>query len=180
MAEVAAARPGGAEVVVNVQGDEPFIEEEHVAGAVARVRAGWPVGTVASPVGTRAAWEDPSVVKVVRNDDGGALYFSRAPIPHLRGRAPEPSELASDAFLRHIGVYAYTPEALERWTRLPPGRLERAERLEQLRPLAAGIGIGVAVVGPAAGGIDTPEDARRAAERLAREQDGRTDRDRSE
>jgi 3-deoxy-manno-octulosonate cytidylyltransferase (CMP-KDO synthetase) len=170
VAEVAGREAfGGFDIIVNIQGDEPFIREEQVAGAVDRVRAGWDVGTVASPVGTRSAWEDPSVVKVVRNDAGGALYFSRAPIPHVRGGAPGESELASDAFLRHIGVYAYTPEALERWTHLPPGRLEQAERLEQLRPLAAGLGIGVAVVEGAEGGIDTPEDARRAAERLARE-----------
>ncbi|MFP4622563.1 MAG: 3-deoxy-manno-octulosonate cytidylyltransferase [Gemmatimonadota bacterium] len=173
IAEVA-ARPdfGGADVVVNIQGDEPFITEAQVVGAVARVRAGWDVGTVAAPVGSRSAWEDPSVVKVVRNEAGGALYFSRAPIPHPRGREPDGSELASADFLRHIGVYAYTPEALARWVALPPGRLERLEKLEQLRALAAGLRIGVAVVDAAEGGIDTPEDARRAAERLAGWKDG--------
>lgn len=158
-----------AAVVVNVQGDEPFVTEEQVAGAVGRVRDGWDVGTVASPVGTRTAWEDPSVVKVVRNDAGGALYFSRAPIPHVRGGSPDERDLASDRFLRHIGVYAYSPAALARWVALPPGGLEGAERLEQLRPLAAGLRIGVAVVAAAEGGIDTPADARRAAERLAAE-----------
>jgi len=170
VAEVA-RRPelSGAGVVVNIQGDEPFVLEEHVRGAVDRVRAGWDVGTVASPVGTRSAWLDSSVVKVVRNDAGGALYFSRAPIPHVRGGDPDESDLASDRFLRHIGVYAYSPEALERWVALPPSELEGAERLEQLRPLAAGLRIGVAVVAAAEGGIDTPEDARRAADRLAGE-----------
>jgi 3-deoxy-manno-octulosonate cytidylyltransferase (CMP-KDO synthetase) len=158
-----------AAVVVNIQGDEPFVLEEHVRGAVERVRDGWDVGTVASPVETRSAWCDPSVVKVVRNDAGGALYFSRAPIPHVRGAEPDASDLASDRFLRHIGVYAYSPEALERWVALPPSELERVERLEQLRPLAAGLRIGVAVVAAAEGGIDTPEDARRAADRLAGE-----------
>lgn len=168
VAEVA-ARPAFRDVavVVNVQGDEPFVTDEQVTGAVDRVRAGWDVGTVASPVMTRGAWEDPSVVKVVRNDAGGALYFSRAPIPHPRGGPPEETDLASDRFLRHIGVYAYTLDALERWVALPPGELEKAERLEQLRPLAAGLRIGVALVGAAEGGIDTPEDARRAADRLA-------------
>lgn len=170
VAEVA-ARPEFADVdvVVNVQGDEPFVREEQVAGAVECVRAGWDVGTVASPVETRAAWLDPSVVKVVRNHAGGALYFSRAPIPHVRGGEPEASDLASDRFLRHIGVYAYSPRALARWAGLPPEPLERAERLEQLRPLAAGLGIGVALVAAAEGGIDTPEDARRAEDRLAGE-----------
>lgn len=168
VAEVA-GRPAfdGAEVVVNVQGDEPFITAEQVRGAVEGVRSGWDVGTVASPVETVAAWEDPSVVKVVRNDAGDALYFSRAPVPHVRGRRPSASELASGRFLRHIGVYAYTPAALARWVALPTSWLEEAERLEQLRALAAGLRIGVAVVGAAEGGVDTVEDARRAGERLA-------------
>ena len=165
------SRPGheGFDVVVNIQGDEPFVRAEQIEGAVDRVRAGWDVGTVASPVMTRDAWEDPSVVKVVRNDAGGALYFSRAPIPYVRGGLHDERDLASDRFLRHIGVYAYTPEALRRWVALPPAPPEVAERLEQLRPLAAGLGIGVAVVGAAEGGIDTPEDARRAEGRLAGE-----------
>jgi 3-deoxy-manno-octulosonate cytidylyltransferase (CMP-KDO synthetase) len=115
------------------------------------------------------AWKDPSVVKVVRNQDGGALYFSRAPIPHVRGRDPTPAELASVEFLRHIGVYAYTPAALRRWVALRPGPLEAAERLEQLGPLAAGVGIGVAVAEGSEGGIDTPADARRAERRLRSE-----------
>ena len=163
---VASGRFEGVEVVVNVQGDEPFITEDQVAGAVGRVREGWDVGTVASPVGTVEAWRDPAVVKVVRDDAGGALYFSRAPIPHPRGREPTGADLASDRYLRHIGVYAYTPEALATWVRLPPSELERTERLEQLRALAAGMAIGVAVVAGGEGGIDTPDDARRAEERL--------------
>jgi 3-deoxy-manno-octulosonate cytidylyltransferase (CMP-KDO synthetase) len=160
---------GSGHVVVNVQGDEPFVTADQVRGAVAIVREGWDVGTVAAPVSTRAAWTDPSVVKVVRNDEGGALYFSRAPIPHVRGAEPGPADLASDRFLRHIGLYAYTPDALRRWVGLPPGRLEVTERLEQLRPLAAGLRIGVAVVDATEGGIDTPEDARRAEARLQRQ-----------
>lgn len=169
VAEVAARSSFEAgDVVVNVQGDEPFVTDEQVRGAVERVRAGWDVGTVAAPVGTLEAWQDPSVVKVVRGDRGAALYFSRAPVPHTRERLPSARELASDQYLRHIGVYAFTPDALQRWVRLPTTSLERAERLEQLRPLAAGMGIGVAVVDSVEGGIDTPEDVRRAEERLRR------------
>lgn len=172
VAEVAARPPfEGYEVVVNVQGDEPFVTEAQVAGPVALVRAGWDIGTVACPVGSLEALRDPSVVKVVRNDRGGALYFSRAPIPHLRGREPAAAELASDRWLRHIGIYAFTPAALRRWVALPEGELERTERLEQLRALAAGLGIGVAVASAVGGGIDTPEDARRAGERLRRERE---------
>ncbi|HEX7117201.1 MAG TPA: 3-deoxy-manno-octulosonate cytidylyltransferase [Longimicrobiales bacterium] len=167
VAEVA-ARPAyaGYDVVVNVQGDEPFIEEAPVAAAARLVAEGWPVGTVATPVRDLEAWRDPGVVKVVRGDDGRALYFSRAPIPHRRDGEPSAEELASGRYLRHLGVYAYTPAALARWVALPAGELERIERLEQLRALAAGTAIGVAVVDAAEGGVDTIEDARRAEARL--------------
>jgi 3-deoxy-manno-octulosonate cytidylyltransferase (CMP-KDO synthetase) len=151
------------DTVVNVQGDEPFVLHEHLAAAVSLVREGpWEVGTVATPVASVQEWRDPSAVKVVLADDGGALYFSRSPIPSLRGGEPGPAELASGRFLRHVGVYAYRRAALLRWVALPAGRLECDERLEQLRPLAGGIRIGVAIGAPAPGGIDTPEDARRA------------------
>lgn len=161
------------DIVVNIQGDEPFVTEEQVAGAVGAVEEGWDVGTVAAPVGSLEAWRDPSVVKVVRNGRGGALYFSRAPIPHVRGGEPAEPELASAPWLRHIGVYAYTGAALERWVSAPPSELERLERLEQLRALAAGLTFGVVVVdGMAeAGGIDTPSDARRAEARLREAED---------
>lgn len=154
-------------VVVNVQGDEPFVDRGHLAAAVELVAAGgWPVGTVAAPLRDARAWRDPSVVKVVRGDDGGALLFSRAPIPFVRDREPGEEDFASGAFLRHVGIYAYERDALARWVSLPEGRLERLERLEQLRPLAAGIRIGVAIVDPAEPGVDTPDDAARADRRL--------------
>ena len=156
-------------LIVNIQGDEPFMSDEAVRGAVGMVREGWDVGTVAAPVESVAALDDPAVVKVVRNDRGGALYFSRAPIPHLRAGAPGAGDLASGLWLRHIGLYAFTPEALRRWVALPEGTLERTERLEQLRALAAGLEIGVSVVPHAEGGIDTPEDVRRAEARIRRE-----------
>jgi 3-deoxy-manno-octulosonate cytidylyltransferase (CMP-KDO synthetase) len=110
-------------------------------------------------------------VKVVRGRDGGALFFSRAPIPFQRDAEPTEADLASGAFLRHLGIYVYSPEALARWVALPEGELERIERLEQLRPLAAGMRIGVAVVDPIDGGVDTPADAR-AAELRLREESG--------
>jgi 3-deoxy-manno-octulosonate cytidylyltransferase (CMP-KDO synthetase) len=99
----------------------------------------------------------PSVVKVVVNDAGRALYFSRAAIPFLRD--PADAAVRAGLVLQHIGVYAYTREALARWVALPLHPLEIAERLEQLRPLAAGVLIGVATVaGDAPGGIDTEDD----------------------
>lgn len=170
VAEVAALEEAaGYDVILNIQGDEPFMRVDAITAAIALVREGWDVGTAAGPVLTLDALDDPAVVKVVRNDRGGALYFSRAAIPHLRGAEPTPSDLASDRWLRHIGIYAFSPEALRRWVGLPEGVLEGIERLEQLRALAAGLEIGVAVVAVAEGGIDTPEDARRAEARLRQE-----------
>jgi 3-deoxy-manno-octulosonate cytidylyltransferase (CMP-KDO synthetase) len=155
----------GFEVIVNVQGDEPFLLAEHASAAIGLVRdGGWELGTVATPIRTRAEWLEPSVVKVVRGDDGGALLFTRGPIPHPRDAEPD---FGSDTYLRHVGLYAYRRDALLRWVALPEGRLEQIEKLEQLRPLAAGMRMGVAVGPPAEGGIDTPADAERA-ERLLR------------
>jgi 3-deoxy-manno-octulosonate cytidylyltransferase (CMP-KDO synthetase) len=170
VAEIA-MRPdfGGFDVIVNVQGDEPFVTEEQVAGAVEQVRRGFDMGTVATPIGTLEAYRDPSVVKVTRRADGAALYFSRSPIPHRRDGNPDAAALASPAFLRHIGVYAYAPAVLEQWSSLAPTELESLERLEQLRAMSAGLTIGVGVVASGAGGVDTAADAKWAEERLRAE-----------
>jgi 3-deoxy-manno-octulosonate cytidylyltransferase (CMP-KDO synthetase) len=89
------------------------------------------------------------------------MYFSRAPIPYLRDDTD--AAALDERVLHHVGVYAYTPAALEHWVGLPPHPLERIERLEQLRPLAAGMRMGVAVIdGPVRGGIDTEADLERA------------------
>jgi 3-deoxy-manno-octulosonate cytidylyltransferase (CMP-KDO synthetase) len=158
---------GDYEIVVNVQGDEPFLLAEHAREAVRLVRdGGWELGTVATPIRTRAEWLEPSVVKVVRGDDGGALLFTRAPVPHPRDAEPD---FAGGTYLRHVGLYAYRRDALLRWVALPEGRLETIEKLEQLRPLAAGMRMGVAVGPPAEGGIDTPADAARAERLLKNE-----------
>lgn len=172
VAEVAAGEDyRDCDVVVNVQGDEPFVEESHVRRAVELVRAGWDVGTVATPLGDSAALNDPAVVKVVRSADGGALYFSRAPIPFRRDGAPTAADLASESYLGHVGLYAYSRRALERWVALPEDPVEALERLEQLRALRAGLRIGVAVVESVERGVDTPEDVRRVEARLRAEMD---------
>jgi 3-deoxy-manno-octulosonate cytidylyltransferase (CMP-KDO synthetase) len=147
--------------VVNVQGDEPFVSGSAVRGALAQViDGGHALGTAA----VRAAADvlaSADVVKVVAADDGAAMYFSRASIPFLRDGADAAERDAR--VLQHIGVYAYTPESLARWVALPTHPLERIERLEQLRPLAAGMRMGVAIVdGPLRGGIDTEADLERA------------------
>jgi 3-deoxy-manno-octulosonate cytidylyltransferase (CMP-KDO synthetase) len=167
VAEVAAREAfAGYDIIVNVQGDEPFIAPEHVAASVAEVTRGHDIGTVAAPVGTLEAWRDPAVVKVVRGTDGRALYFSRAPVPHLRDGDPTAADLGGTLYLRHVGIYACRRAALHRWVALAPGALETVERLEQLRALEAGLTIGVAVVAQSDGGVDTLEDARRAEARL--------------
>jgi 3-deoxy-manno-octulosonate cytidylyltransferase (CMP-KDO synthetase) len=149
------------DVILNVQGDEPFVSGAAVHGALAQVaQRGFPLGTAAVRA-SRAALTDPDAVKVVAADDGAAMYFSRAPIPFLRDRAD--SDVLDEQVLHHVGVYAYTPEALAHWVFLAPHPLERIERLEQLRPLAAGLRMGVAVIdGPVRRGIDTEMDLERA------------------
>lgn len=158
VAEVADSTPfKGYDVFANVQGDEPFIAAEAVQGALVHVTSGrFPVGTAACPVDA-SVLANPDVVKVVADARGRALYFSRAPIPYLRDAA---DRAVRDRLVRqHIGVYAYTRDALARWVSLPPHPLEQSERLEQLRALADGLAIGVTDVAAAgARGIDTEED----------------------
>jgi len=149
------------DTIVNVQGDEPFIGAGAVSGAAQLVSSRtFPLGTAASRA-SEEILDTPSLVKVVVADDGRAMYFSRAPIPYLRDQADR-GRLA-ERVLQHIGVYAYSREALQKWVSLPQHPLEEIERLEQLRPLAAGMAIGVAVTNEApASGIDTEEDLERA------------------
>ena len=158
---VRSAGLGEFDAILNVQGDEPFVSGAAVRGALAQViEGGYPLGTAAchAPIDVLA---DPDSVKVVTADDGAAMYFSRAPIPYLRDRSDARDR--DERVLLHVGVYAYTPDALARWVSLPPHPLERIERLEQLRPLAAGLRIGVATFdGPLRAGIDTEADLERA------------------
>lgn len=158
---VRTGRLGWFDAILNVQGDEPFVSGAAVRGALAQVtERGFPLGTAAVRA-TPDVLVNPDVVKVVAADDGAAMYFSRAAIPFQRDPA-DGAELA-ERVLHHVGVYAYTPDALARWVALPPHPFERIERLEQLRPLAAGLRMGVAVVdGPLRGGIDTEADLDRA------------------
>lgn len=159
VAEVA-SRPefAGHEVVVNVQGDEPFLQHAALAGALGRVADGDDVGTAAAPLLAEEV-DDPARVKVVADARGRALYFSRAVIPYRRDKGRPPAGL----YWQHVGVYAYRREALAEWTRQPPSPAEAAERLEQLRALHYGLTVGVArLERPAQPGVDTPDDLRRA------------------
>jgi 3-deoxy-manno-octulosonate cytidylyltransferase (CMP-KDO synthetase) len=148
----------GFDVVANVQGDEPFVTRDALAGALDRVAEGDDIGTAAAPLALEHV-ADPARVKVVTDARGRALYFSRAVIPHRR----EATDPAGGLYWQHVGLYVYTRPALERWVASPPSPAERAERLEQLRALHCGLTIGVArLAEPAPPGVDTPEDLRRA------------------
>jgi len=152
---------GGHDVIVNVQGDEPFVSARAVLGAVRMVTdARFPLGT-AAVMAQLAILGDPNVVKVVAADDGRAMYFSRSAIPFLRD--PADAELLRTRVWQHLGVYAYERSALMQWVELPESPLEQIERLEQLRPLAAGMAMGVSLIDePVRPGIDTEQDLERA------------------
>ncbi len=159
-------------VVVNLQGDEPFAPPEGIR-AVARtlVEAGTEMATLATLVTDLETLFDPNAVKLVRDARGRALYFSRAPIPWERDRfARDRLSPPGPEALRHIGIYAYRAGFLRRFTRLPPGRLETIEALEQLRVLEAGhaIAVGLSPV-PFPPGVDTEQDLARAEATLAKE-----------
>lgn len=158
---------GGFPLVVNIQGDEPLLNPAHLEAVVKLLeQAQWDVATCASPLLELEARSNPSVVKVARAPSGRALYFSRAQIPYKRDTPPTAEDLAGDRFLAHVGIYGYTREGLERWVALAPSPLEQLERLEQLRPLEAGMEIGVAVVEGAEAGVDTPADVVHMEQRL--------------
>ena len=162
VAEVASQRQYAAYgVLLNVQGDEPFVSEAAVRGAAELVTSGrFPLGTAAATA-TDQILGMPHIVKVVTADNGRALYFSRAPIPWLR--EPGDASIRTAYVRQHVGVYAYTRDALAAWVALPQHPLERIERLEQLRPLAAGLAMGVATVSELPiGGVDTEDDLARA------------------
>jgi len=145
-------------VVVNLQGDEPFVAAEHVTRLIDTMRAdpALRMATLATPVTVEEQIGDPNVVKVTLDARGRALYFSRATIPYDR-------EQSGVLPLRHLGIYAYEANWLLEMAALPPSPLEEIEKLEQLRALEHGVEIGVAVVEnvvPIA--IDTPADLERA------------------
>ncbi|MGD2154041.1 MAG: 3-deoxy-manno-octulosonate cytidylyltransferase [Gemmatimonadales bacterium] len=159
--------------IVNLQGDEPFLPVGAAEAAVGLVRAGWDVGTVASPISSVEEWKDPSTVKVVLDDAGGALYFSRAPVPYDRSGSAPPGAAERARPLRHVGIYSFTRAALRRATTLPPHPLEKREGLEQLRWLAAGLRIGVGIVEGGGAGVDTEADLVRAEQILGGREESR-------
>lgn len=139
VAEVAAG--SDAALIVNVQGDEPLLDPAMIDECVQALKDALPDGDVGMSTAVKkigeAAYHDPSVVKLVRDARGRALYFSRSLIPYPQFRTP------SFGVFEHIGLYAYTKECLERLSKMPPGNLEQIEKLEQLRALENGVSIQV-------------------------------------
>jgi 3-deoxy-manno-octulosonate cytidylyltransferase (CMP-KDO synthetase) len=163
IAEVARRSCPDADVLVNIQGDEPELDPRQIDTLVETMQKhpGTEMATLASPIRQREVLENPSCTKVVCAKDGRALYFSRAAIPVCRDASPEDIEtlLAQDPpWKLHLGIYAYRREFLLKLSELPVSPLERLEKLEQLRALEAGAAIQVAVVEHYAVGIDTPSD----------------------
>ena len=154
--------------IVNIQGDEPFIQPAQINALVALFQAETPpaIATLVKPVESAEELFSPHLPKVVLDAAGRALYFSRHPLPYQRQHPPA-EWLAHHRYLRHLGLYAYPPIVLRQLTQLPVSSLEAAESLEQLRWLEAGFSIQCAETELDAFGIDTPEDAERARRRLA-------------
>jgi len=157
------------QIVVNLQGDEPFAPPEGIR-AVAEVlaAAGTEMATLATPIADSETLFDANAVKVVRDARGFALYFSRAPMPWQRDRfARDRISAPAPGALRHIGIYAYRAGFLPVFASLPTGELEALEALEQLRVLEAGYRIAVGIT-PVAfpPGVDTEADLARAESRL--------------
>jgi 3-deoxy-manno-octulosonate cytidylyltransferase (CMP-KDO synthetase) len=161
VAEVAAKLD--ADIIVNVQGDEPMIEPatlDRLAALLEHDRKAQ-MATLATPITTLQLWRDPNCVKVVCDKGGGALYFSRSPIPFVRDGEPD---FSTKRFLQHLGLYAYRRQFLLELAKLPPEPLEEMEKLEQLRVLALGYRIQVGVVASGHRGVDTPADYQRFVE----------------
>lgn len=168
IAEVARRSLADADIIVNIQGDEPELNPSHIDHVVQLLidDPTAPMATLATPIDHAEQVLATSCVKVVCGANGQALYFSRSPIPHLRDRDIA-DVLASGErpWHLHLGIYAYRRNFLLNITQQPPSRLENQEKLEQLRALEAGVRIAVGVVDQPSVGIDTPDDYARFVSR---------------
>ena len=160
---------GEFDVVVNVQGDEPFIQPSQLLALKSCFdNESIDIATLVKPFAESdglEALENPNSPKVVLDNEGRAVYFSRSVIPYLRGVERE-RWLAEHTFYKHIGIYGFRTDVLRSVTALPQSTLEKAESLEQLRWLENGYKIGVGISNVETIGIDTPEDLARAEEWL--------------
>jgi 3-deoxy-manno-octulosonate cytidylyltransferase (CMP-KDO synthetase) len=160
-----------AEHVINVQADEPLVSAEQIRLLAKLIAGPADMATLATRFTAAADFLNPNQVKVVCDREGRAVYFSRAPIPYARDLGGEPDDawVAANPCYKHLGLYAYKSSLLEDFARLPVGRLEEIERLEQLRVIENGREIAVGFTTDPTIGVDTPEDARRFEGHLGRE-----------
>jgi 3-deoxy-manno-octulosonate cytidylyltransferase (CMP-KDO synthetase) len=145
--------------VINIQGDEPLIDPaliDQLATIISDPAAQWDMATAAEPLSDDALIHSPSVVKVVCGEGNRALYFSRSVIPYLREK--DGGDPMDGLYLRHVGIYAYRRDFLEKLVRTSPTRLEEAEKLEQLRALHIGAKMKVVITHAPALGVDVPAD----------------------
>ena len=158
-----------ADVIINVQGDEPFIHPSQIKTLMALFDAPeTQIGTLGKPFDNIEAVSNPNSPKIVTDNRGFALYFSRSIIPYIRGKQQD-EWFGEYPFLKHLGIYAYRREVWKEVTQLPQSSLEKAESLEQLRWLQNGYRIRVGLTDIETVGIDTPEDLARAEEFLAQQ-----------
>jgi 3-deoxy-manno-octulosonate cytidylyltransferase (CMP-KDO synthetase) len=171
--EEAATKIGtDADVIINIQGDEPFIQQSQITTLMQLFDdPTTQIGTLGKPFESMEAVENPNSPKIACDRRGFALYFSRSVIPYVRGEEPA-TWLEHFHYLKHLGVYAYRREVLHEVTQLPQSSLEKAESLEQLRWLENGYRIRVGITNVETVGIDTPEDLQRAEEFLKTQMQG--------
>jgi 3-deoxy-manno-octulosonate cytidylyltransferase (CMP-KDO synthetase) len=151
--------------VINIQGDEPFIQPAQIDLLASRLNGMTEIATLCKAIDQSQQLFNSNVVKIVMSKSGDALYFSRSTIPHIRN-TPENDWMKKHKFFKHIGMYAYRSDILEQLTKIPVSTLESAESLEQLRWLENGFKISVAETTTETIGIDTPEDLQHALTRM--------------
>lgn len=154
-----------ADYVVNIQGDEPFIQPRQIDLLTSVLDGVTELATLVKAISDPQTLLSPNTAKVVLSTTGEALFFSRQPIPYLRGK-PTETWLAAHTYYKHIGLYAYRTDILAQLTQLPPSSLELAESLEQLRWLENGYRIRTVLTNLDTHGIDTPEDLEKAIREL--------------
>ncbi|HVT73868.1 MAG TPA: 3-deoxy-manno-octulosonate cytidylyltransferase [Lacunisphaera sp.] len=149
--------------VLNVQADEPLVSGGQLRALARLIQGECPMATLATPFKRVVDFYNPNQVKVVMSQTGRALYFSRSRMPFSRdlGLTIDDAWVAANPCFKHLGLYAYQADFLEKFVALPPGRLEQIEKLEQLRALENGYPIAIEVTNDPGVGVDTPEDARK-------------------
>ncbi len=152
-----------ASYVLNVQADEPLVSAGQLQVLARLIQGDCPMATLATPFKRVVDFYNPNQVKVVMSQAGRALYFSRSRMPFSRdlGLTVDDAWVAASPCFKHLGLYAYRADFLEKFVALPPGRLEQIEKLEQLRALENDYPIAIAVTEDPAIGVDTPEDAKK-------------------